>query len=105
METANKWFDALGKVVGSASMGKVTKTLGHNLDSFNTVITDQDLENFFQDPKGVTALQLLGNASTGIIYTNKSFLTRSFETSPSLQCNPSHKDSCFRSHEQHCYQG
>jgi RHS repeat-associated protein len=66
-------FDALGKVVGSAVMGKITENVGDNLDGFSPNITDQDIASFFSDPKGLNAPRLLGNASTRIIYDNNRF--------------------------------
>jgi len=62
-------FDALGMVVGTAVMGKVTETLGDSFASFNADLTQAEIKAFFDaiannhDPRTL-ATQHLGTATT-----------------------------------------
>lgn len=60
-------FDALGMVVGTAVMGKKGENKGDSLTGFNPDLTQQKIDDFYDDPKG-KASYLLGNATTRIIY-------------------------------------
>ena len=61
-------FDALGMVVGTAVMGKISENLGDSLAGFRADLTQDDIDQFFADPKGQIAATLLGSATTRIIY-------------------------------------
>ena len=61
-------FDALGMVVGTAVMGKITENLGDSLADFSADLTQDEINQFFADPKGQIAATLLGSATTRIIY-------------------------------------
>ena len=74
-------FDTLGMVVGTAVMGKPQEGIGDNLDGFVADLTQTKIEEFFANPQEpdtndplkrsrATAIvhQLLGNATTRIIY-------------------------------------
>jgi RHS repeat-associated protein len=62
-------FDALGMVVGTAVMGKVTETLGDTFANFNADLTQEEIKAFFEagNPRSL-AIQHLGTATTRIIY-------------------------------------
>jgi RHS repeat-associated protein len=66
-------FDALGMVVGTAVMGKVTETLGDSFATFNANLTQGEITAFFDatansnDPRSL-AIQYLGTATTCFIY-------------------------------------
>jgi RHS repeat-associated protein len=66
-------FDALGLLVGTAVMGKATETLGDSLDWFVADLTQAQIDGFFGDPKGPPAANLLGNATTRIVYDLERF--------------------------------
>ncbi|KAL6885788.1 SpvB domain-containing protein [Trichoderma evansii] len=61
-------FDALGKVVGSALMGKESEALGDSLESFASYVSAADLVEFFTNPIGDVTRRLLGTASSRTIY-------------------------------------
>ena len=66
-------FDALGMVVATAVMGKVGANDGDYLDGFKGNIgmenlSQDDIDRFFEDPRGPIAEDLLGKATTRIIY-------------------------------------
>ena len=74
-------FDTLGMVVGTAVMGKPEEGLGDNLAGFVADLTQTEIDEFFANPQEpdtndpfrrsrATAIvhQLLGNASTRIVY-------------------------------------
>ncbi|GAB4533718.1 MAG: hypothetical protein Tsb0014_19390 [Pleurocapsa sp.] len=67
-------FDALGMVAGTAVMGKVSSSPqeGDSLDSFETDLSQQQLNDFSQNPLS-NASTLLGNATTRIIYDLERF--------------------------------
>jgi RHS repeat-associated protein len=60
-------FDALGRVAGTAVMGKAGENLGDALDGFEPDLAPSQLAAFFADPHG-RALRLLGKATTRIVY-------------------------------------
>jgi hypothetical protein len=66
-------FNELGHVVGRAMMGKATENLGDNLNGFRSLITIDQLTQFFANPKGSIAATLLGNATTRIIENMSQF--------------------------------
>ncbi|MCP4289744.1 MAG: toxin, partial [Gammaproteobacteria bacterium] len=62
-------FDALGLVAGTAIMGKNGE--GDSLENFKADLTQSERENFFETPRSLNpnhAAELLGNATTRIIY-------------------------------------
>ncbi|KAK6529747.1 hypothetical protein TWF281_008909 [Arthrobotrys megalospora] len=61
-------FDALGLVVGTALMGKVTENLGDSLAGFRADLTDAEIQQFFASPKGPGTLALLGSATSRVVY-------------------------------------
>ncbi|KAH8728863.1 virulence plasmid 65kDa B protein-domain-containing protein, partial [Phaeosphaeriaceae sp. PMI808] len=61
-------FDALGRVAGTAVMGKVTENLGDSLDGFRANLTQAEIDQFFANPKGQATTELLGSATIRIIY-------------------------------------
>jgi YD repeat-containing protein len=60
-------FDALGLVAGTAVMGKIGENLGDSLEGFRSDLSQAQLDGFFAEPHG-SALDLLGNATTRIVY-------------------------------------
>jgi RHS repeat-associated protein len=68
-------FDALGLVVGTAVMGKATETLGDSLTGFLPDLTQRQIDEFYCDPRGPVATEMLGNATTRIIYDLDRFVT------------------------------
>ena len=68
-------FDVLGMVAGTAVMGKVLPSPqeGDSLESFATDLTQQQIDDFSQNPLA-TASNLLGNATTRIIYDLERFI-------------------------------
>ena len=62
-------FDVLGLVAGAAVMGKVSGAIeGDNLEGFQPQLTQTQIGAFFADPRGSFTTELLGNASSRIIY-------------------------------------
>jgi RHS repeat-associated protein len=64
-------FDALGMVVGTAVMGKPEESPvpGDRLTAaFHTDLTQDEIDQFFANPKGQIAANLLGDATTRIVY-------------------------------------
>ncbi|MDJ0570036.1 MAG: RHS repeat-associated core domain-containing protein, partial [Pleurocapsa sp. MO_192.B19] len=68
-------FDALGMVAGTAVMGKVPPSPqeGDSLDNFEADLTQQQIDEFSQNPLS-TAVSLLGNATTRVIYDLERFI-------------------------------
>ncbi|MGD1044162.1 MAG: SpvB/TcaC N-terminal domain-containing protein [Bacteroidota bacterium] len=60
-------FDALGLVVGTAVMGKLTENKGGSLKNFNPDLNQNDIDAFFNNPKG-EAQNYIQEADTRIIY-------------------------------------
>nr|WP_233718497.1 toxin TcdB middle/C-terminal domain-containing protein [Nostoc mirabile] len=62
-------FDALGMVVGTAVMGKVTEKQGDSFNQFNADLSAEEIKAFFEadNPRSL-AIQNLGTATTRIIY-------------------------------------
>ncbi len=69
-------FDGLGMVAGTAVMGKPDEGLGDSLDNFRADLSQAEIDAFFADPRGDIALELLGSATTRIIYD----ITRYYRT-------------------------
>ena len=63
-------FDILGMVVGSAVMGKATSNPpeGDSLNNFQADLTQNQIKALLNDPKGQIAHDLLGTATSRIIY-------------------------------------
>ena len=61
-------FDALGRIAGTAVMGKSTESLGDSLAGFDADPTQPAIDQFFGDPKGPPAATLLGTATTRFVY-------------------------------------
>jgi RHS repeat-associated protein len=66
-------FDVLGMVAGTAVMGKATESAGDSLDGFQPQLTQSQIDAFFVDPRGPIAAELLGNATSRIIYDETRF--------------------------------
>jgi RHS repeat-associated protein len=67
-------FDVLGLVAGTALMGKASEVIeGDNLEGFQSQLTQTQIDAFFADPRGPIATELLGNASSRIIYDENRF--------------------------------
>ena len=66
-------FDVLGLVGGSAVMGKTSESVGDSLEGFQGQLTQAQIDAFFADPRGPTATQLLGSATSRIIYDETRF--------------------------------
>ena len=67
-------FDALGRVTGTATMGTGGAHEGDTLDGIAAQITPAQRDAFFADPRGPTATDLLGSATTRLIYDAGRFL-------------------------------
>lgn len=62
-------FDALGMVVATAVMGKEGEKLGDSLeDEFKADLTPDEIDRFFNNPLSSLTTELLGNATSRIIY-------------------------------------
>ncbi|HEY1527904.1 MAG TPA: SpvB/TcaC N-terminal domain-containing protein [Candidatus Angelobacter sp.] len=68
-------FDALGMVAGTAVMGKTTENLGDSITGFSPDLTQAQIDSFYaaDDPHS-SAADLLGNATTRIVYDVLQFL-------------------------------
>ena len=66
-------YDALGVVVGTALSGKMTENLGDSLTDFQTDLTQDQIDAFYNDPKGPITATLLGNATTRTVYDISQF--------------------------------
>jgi RHS repeat-associated protein len=66
-------FDALGMVVGTASMGKPEESLGQSLDEFDADLQDETVAAYLADPE-TGGQALLGDASTRLIYDQLAYL-------------------------------
>jgi RHS repeat-associated protein len=66
-------FDVLGLVAGTAVMGKASENFGDSLDNFQAQLTQEQIDAFFADPRGPIAAQLLGSATSRIIYDEARF--------------------------------
>ncbi|MFD0360698.1 SpvB/TcaC N-terminal domain-containing protein [Nocardia sp. GCM10030253] len=60
-------FDALGRLAGTAVMGKREESLGDSLSAFDPDPPPRDIRDYFDDPLADPA-QLLGSATTRILY-------------------------------------
>ena len=65
-------FDALGRVCGTAIMGKPEERLGDSLDSFEPDLPIAMIEAYFTDPFGL-GLELLGQATTRVLYDQDAY--------------------------------
>ncbi|MFI1159285.1 SpvB/TcaC N-terminal domain-containing protein [Streptomyces sioyaensis] len=63
-------FDVLGRVAGTATMGRREESLGDSLDGFDP---DQDPAPYFVDPLAASH-DLLGSATTRIVYDEVAYL-------------------------------
>ncbi len=61
-------FDALGFVTGTAVMGKITENLGDTLAGFEADLSQSERDQFFSDPTGPMARDLLAGATARIVY-------------------------------------
>jgi RHS repeat-associated protein len=61
-------FDGLGLVAGTAVMGKSSEKLGDSLSGFSADLTQAQIAQFFADPRGPAAADLLQNATSRIVY-------------------------------------
>ncbi len=61
-------FDTLGLVAGTAVMGKQSENLGDSLNGFSADLSQDQIDAFFGDPRGSIATELLGDASSRIVY-------------------------------------
>ena len=66
-------FDVLGMVAGTAVRGKASESRGDSLADFQAQLTQAQIDAFFADPRGPIATELLGNASSRIIYDESRF--------------------------------
>lgn len=64
--------DALGRVAGTAVMGKREEHLGDSLDDFRADLDQAEIDRYFADPLGDPGV-LLGGASTRVIYDELAF--------------------------------
>ena len=60
-------FDVLGRICGTAVMGKPQERLGDSLDGFDPDLPAAAVEGYFADPSGL-GHELLGQATTRILY-------------------------------------
>ena len=61
-------FDTLGMVCASAIMGKVSENLGDSFDNFDADISQENLDEFFANPRGQIAERILGTATMRTVY-------------------------------------
>ncbi|MEX0959536.1 MAG: SpvB/TcaC N-terminal domain-containing protein [Burkholderiales bacterium] len=63
-------YDALGLVVGTALMGKPAPAPaeGDSLNGFSADLTQSEMDQFLENPKGPLAATLLADATTRIVY-------------------------------------
>ncbi len=61
-------FDALQMVAGTAVMGKPGANQGDSLEGFEADPTQTQINGFLAEPKGPIAAELLGTATTRIVY-------------------------------------
>ncbi len=66
-------FDVLGMVAGTAVMGKESEKVGDSLKGFQAQLTQKQIDAFFADPRGPIATELLGKATSRIIYDEARF--------------------------------
>lgn len=61
-------FDALGMLVGTATLGKVSDNVGDSLDGFKADLTQDEMDQFLASPTSTATAAMLGNASTRVMY-------------------------------------
>ena len=66
-------FDVLGLVAGAAVMGKELEIAGDSLEGFQSQLTQSQIDAFFADPRGPIATELLGPATSRVIYDETRF--------------------------------
>ncbi len=66
-------FDVLGLVTGTAQMGKESESVGDSLEGFQTQPTQAQIDSFFAGPRGADSRELLGSATSRIIYDETRF--------------------------------
>lgn len=66
-------YDILGMAAGTAVMGKASENSGDSLADFQAQLPQDQIDAFFADPKGPIAAELLGNATSRIIYDETRF--------------------------------
>jgi RHS repeat-associated protein len=66
-------FDVLGLVAGAAVMGKESEIAGDSLEGFQAQLTRSQIDAFFADPRGPIATELLGPATSRILYDETRF--------------------------------
>ncbi|MEO1396822.1 MAG: SpvB/TcaC N-terminal domain-containing protein [Cyanobacteria bacterium J06634_5] len=66
-------FDVLGMVAGTAVMGKVSEAVGDSLEAFQARLSQAQIDAFFAEPRGPVATELLGTATSRIIYDETRF--------------------------------
>jgi hypothetical protein len=69
-------FDCLGRPTGMAVMGKEGENVGDNLDSFQPVVTEEQLKAFMKDPVGQAANLLLGAGKRKLYGTDWYWLSK-----------------------------
>ena len=90
-------FDELGYVIGTAMMGKANENVGDSLEGFPTVLTEDEMDRYFKDPKGPIGIKLLANATTRFIYDFSRFFRNKLEKKPAY-CSSIARET--HSHEQ-----
>src|SRR5690606_36991569 len=63
----------LGMTAGTAVMGKESESAGDSLEGFQAQLTQAQIDSFFADPRGPIATELLGNATSRVIYDETRF--------------------------------
>lgn len=61
-------YDALGLPAGTALMGRSGEPHGDSLEGFRADLDPEEVEAFFADPRGPIGKQLLGQATTRVVY-------------------------------------
>jgi RHS repeat-associated protein len=74
-------FDALGRVAGTAEMGKPGERLGDSLDGFDPDPSQDTVTAYFADPFEHTRL-LLGSATSRVLYDTDAYRRTRSEPSP-----------------------
>ena len=66
-------LDGLGRVTGTASLGKESESVGDSLEGLQIPLTQIQIDAFFADPRGQGTLALLGEASSRFIHDDGRF--------------------------------
>jgi YD repeat-containing protein len=67
-------FDVLGRVAGTAVMGKVLENIGDALDGFQAQLTQAQIDSFLAAPRGPIATELLGRATSRVLYDDARYV-------------------------------